>query len=409
MALTRAAQQGIKIEATEGTKESLSAADYVGRRKISNHKYTLGNYKRETTRNTLTEEANVKGGSRLLNSSWEEELVGGDASTSCGWHRTLMGMGFSLNPLKVASIGARSGGGDFNVGDLVGNNATKVSATKTAIVVMVITGSPDKVVFMPLTGTFINTDTMYNYATPQISGALSSTLSAAGFGFKPQTEVDGVVPPSATFTKWKAGRIHIGVGGRASGALTMEMDKPIILKADYQGAAAGDAGNSYAPALTASTTGIATLSVQPPLCKGNRIRIKTATGTVTPVLTMLDVSINNTLAPRGTISDTDSESSGYKSVKITGREIMVKMNPENVVAGNFDSYVQAMSGTTFSIEANAGSVSGPNGLQKFWIPNAQIHESFEEGDRDGIVTDDLDLKCTGDVDDELFVFHVFVP
>jgi hypothetical protein len=401
MSLTRVRQVAIKLESVEGVAETLAADDFRGERKGDVPDYTLGNYEREGDRATLSKRPNVKGGSRLLKLSWQEECVGGGASTEAPWHRTLMGMGFESTGIKVITVGSRTGG-EYALGQLIGNNATYGSATKTGRVVAILTGG--KLVYLPITGTFVSSDVIYNYATSQVSATASSGASAAGYAFTPLTETESESPKSGTVELRLAGEKHTIVGGRGKGSFAFAIDKPALLSAEYTGPAVGDAANDYEPYSSSPMAGVTVVGGPPALCKATRTRI----GTATPILTKCDIKIDNTLAPRGTISDADVSGSGFLATRITDRKIMVSVDPEHTAGGTFDSWPAAVKGTTFELTTAAGTPSATNGQVIVYVPAAMIPESIGVGDRDGIVTDEFDALATGTDDDEIYIFHVFV-
>jgi hypothetical protein len=169
--LTRVKQVGLKLEGTEGVAESLAGSDFSRNVKnsTSGATRTAARYARDVRRPGLSQPKDLIGG-KIGEIPWQEEMVGGSASSDAPWYPTLQAMGFQKTQLKVITATSVSGG-TFAAGDTIGNNATLGSATKKGRVAWTGTvGGAVKIVYEPLAGAFANTDTVYNYATSQVSG-----------------------------------------------------------------------------------------------------------------------------------------------------------------------------------------------------------------------------------------------
>lgn len=398
--LTRVSQIGIKAEASEGTPETLVAADYAGNFKATDHSYQTGRYARELDQPALSERAELSG-SRLGMIKCTQEAAGGGAATEAPWHRAMQGLGFAKTQLKVCDVGAITN--TFVAGELVGNNASQGSATKTARIAKVITGSPNRVVLMPVTGTFQSGDSIFGYtSSPQPTCTISSSLTNAGYGFAPLSETDAAAPSAFTVERRVGGQKHQITAARATGALTIERDAPLLVRTEFTGPAVlgGDT-----PALASPLTGIASLPAAPKIGKGLPVKL----GAYTPVLTRLEVAVNNTLSPRETIANNDFQSSGYQGTRITQRQIALNVNPLHVLpSGAIDFYQLATLGTAFTFSCELGSASdASHGLVVLAALAAQLPGDIGVADRNGEIAHDLAIKLTGSGDDELFVFHVF--
>lgn len=398
--LMRTGQGATKIESVEGTPESLTAAEAQGKFKEISHGYRVNSYKRGLMRNSLSKDPPVKG-SRLLSVKFVEEMVGGGASTEAPWGVRLRGCGFQKVGLKVMTIGTITGAGGFTIGDRIGDNATEGSATKTGVVVGIY-ASNTKLVFVAGTGTFADTDTVYNYSATA-NAPVDSAPSAAGWRYSPMTETDSQTPPSVTAEHRHGGERNTITAARGKASITMKMDEPALLTTEFEGCPVLDANTR--PNAASAFTGITAVGGQPLCAKGMPVRI----GTVTPVLTSIEIVIDNTLAARGTIADNEVESSGYIGVRITDRDVNAKIDPEYVVGTTLDVVARTLAGGTFRFTAPVGSVSHTNGLVIVNIPLAQLGDEKSPGDRDGIVTTDWDMGANVTVeDDEITIDHVFV-
>ena len=147
----------------------------------------------------------------------------------------------------------------------------------------------------------------------------------------------------------------------------------------------------------------AAVGVTPSVCLANRLTF----GGYSPTVTKMEIQVDNTLAARKTMG-TSLENSGYLATRIGDRKISVTIDPEYLQNDVLDIIGRAALGTTVEIVAQAGVVTNANGLVVVWVPKAQITQNPSFGDRDGIVTTDLTMTATGESDDELYIFHVFL-
>ncbi len=413
--LNRTGICGSKVETTEGTPESLTASEFQGKFKNLSHTYSAGEYDRALMKPTLTKEGLLKG-TRLLTISGEEELVGGGASTPAPWHTRIRGMGFQTSAtLKVIGVGSRSGG-EFVVGQYIGNNATPGSATKVGRVVAVLLRSPDKIVIEPITGTFAAADTVYNYssltvaASPQASATLSGTLAAAGYVITPMSETASQTPPSLTM-EHRLGEIHQITGGRGKGSLSFKMNEPALLKFEFTGPAVLHATTGRPTLDSSPITGITSVGAAPRISKGMPIYVNPGASTqIVPVLSEFGIEINNTLANRDTIASNDVANSGYLPTRIGDREIRATMDPENDLTGNkLDLVGRTMVTQTFTTSLDYGSEQDANGRLVILGDACQLTGDHTPGDKNGIQTVSTSIMFTGTGDDnEIKLYHFFV-
>ncbi len=111
------------------------------------------------------------------------------------------------------------------------------------------------------------------------------------------------------------------------------------------------------------------------------------------------IFIKNTVSPRQDANNV----SGYHSFFIVEREVTIEIDPEAVPIATEDWYGAHLSSQTFSFQAAIGTAAG-NTLT-IACPKAALMSPPEEGDRAGIVTDDLTFQATtsGANDDEITV------
>ena len=407
--LARTVQYGWKIEAAEGTRETLAAADFAARTKIgSEESYEAGNYERELAKASLSKDPSVRG-SRRATIPFTVELVGGGASTPCKWHEALRAAGFAVAATpRVVTVGSVSGGAgaSFEPGQSIGDNATQGSATKTGKVIAFVPVSPNKLIYLPGTGTFADTDTMYNYGvSPQASAAVDSAPAAAGYRFTPLSETNASAPPSLSVEKRIGGEAHVLVGARCNGTLAMRADEAAMLELEAMGSVLIDNATGRPPTASAMT-GITYEGVQPLAVKGMRVRV----GTYAPILTQVTMDLGNTMSPEATINDNDYVSSGLRGARITDRAITVALDPDYDVSGGLDVIARTMLGGTFPLSfmhPGPASATHGNGMIVVIAPQAQLEATHSPGDRDGKKTSPITARLCGTADDEVEIFHVF--
>lgn len=395
--LTRTKQNGAKIEATEGTAETLSATHFSGKFKDSSFKYAPGNYERGTQQPGLAKDPSVRT-SRTANITIAEEFIGGTVSAEAPWAARLKACGFQVTQLKKVACGSISGG-TFRAGDIIGNNATQASSTKTGIFVRVASGT---LWYVPVTGTFASADTVYNYATSQVSTTLSGSPANGGWGYTPQTETDASAPASLTMEHRIGGEIHQAVACRGKVTLSMKMGEVPLWNWDFTGV---PVTSSDAPASGSAMTSIPAVGGTPLPVKGMPIAING----VTPVLTMVDISIDNALSQRATIANNDFQASGYQGTRITDRNVKVSVDPLYVAGSPLNVVKNALLGTTFPMSIEYGLTSHVNGCLVIGMPVVQQSPDVEQGDRDGEASVSLEMTAfrnAGD-DDEIGIYHCF--
>jgi hypothetical protein len=403
--LKRTALLGLKIEENEGVGESLGDADFAGNRKEVSAKYTPGEYERGLMQGSLSRRPLLKG-TLMGPVSWQEELVGGSAGTEPKWGEGLRGCGFAVAAtVKKISLGAVSGdpGAAFDTGQVVGNHAVLGSATKTVRVVAFVAGSPNILVYEPLTGSALaDTDTLYNYETPQASAAVASSATpvAAGRVYTPLTETVGSAPPSLTVHCWQGGEMHRFVGCRGNATLSMRVNEPALLRVEVQGAPILESDGNP---LEAARPAPGAVGVPPLIAKG----LPASFDGHEPVITGYELGLNTTVTPRPTVTGSTPGDSGYKGFRITDRDIKAAIDPE--YSPDWESVKKTLQTVTFPHYVRYGSPTHGNGMLVVWAPSAQLNGEIDlSQERDGIVTQNADMLLTGTQDDEVRIYHVFI-
>lgn len=411
MSLKRARQLGYKVEATEGTAESMTAAEFAGVRHDVSFKLTQARIERKPMRGSLTPLKEI-GDERSAEITFMEEIVGGgnDVSEAAPWHTPLLASGFAraAAALKVLTIGSVTDG-PYLTGQLVGNNASSGSATKRGRVVEHYVAA-NKLVIEVITGTWADADTVYNYATPQTSATVSGAPVNGGHVFTPLTESESAAPPSLTIDVRENGVSKVATGCRGTGSLKLARGQIPMWEFTMSGCPAlddPDAGDNGWPT-AAKVTGIAAVGTAPSASKGSTIRLRNADADFAPILTTLDLNLNNTVSPRPTINDNSSNDSGIISYRITDRKIQAAIDPELPPKATADLTDWMMGVDLFEATVAFGNAANANGRVVVYGPSVHLSGEESQSDRDGIDTRPIDVSFSGDTDDEIRIYHVFI-
>jgi hypothetical protein len=355
----------------------------------------------------------------------EQELVGGAAGTAAPWHTDLRAMGFSSAALKMIEISSIADSA-FERGQVVGNNASQGSATATGLVVDFVgasgsgsvigpIGQDGKLVYLPMTGTFSDDDTLYNYEDTQGTADIDTTPVDAGFRFQPFSENATGTPPSVTAglryvegSQWYEERL---VGARAQGSLSLRVGEPALLQVEYMGAPImTQTDGVYEPSQVSALTGIPTYPTPPKVAKGMPLRLEVEGETdYTPILTEATIDFGITLTPRPTITNAGIGDTGYMATRITERNIVISIDPEKVAPSVFNFVDKIYQASFFEFFTRLGMPSDANGMLVVHAPRCQLQGDLGEDERDGIDTYGLEARCTRvNGDDEILIDHIFV-
>jgi hypothetical protein len=244
----------------------------------------------------------------------------------------------------------------------------------------------------------------YNNAGSSVATATASTgTSAAGHAFIPTTENDSFVPESVTAEVRLSEQIHRAVGCRGNGTFQLRHNEPLQLEFELEGLSVVDA--NQAPLLGGRVANVPALPVAPRVAKGFPFLFDG----MSPVATQLTVSLNNTLAQRATIGTGvgSAADSGYLPPRITDRNVTISCDPEQPPVATAEWYGRSLRGETFPMYIEVGLPNDGNGMVVLYAPAVQLTGNQGPADRDGYVIRNLEGMATGDVDDELRIYHVF--
>lgn len=133
-------------------------------------------------------------------------------------------------------------------------------------------------------------------------------------------------------------------------------------------------------------------SALPPRFAGATITV----GAVAYRISKFDFDFGNTVVMREDVSNV----AGYHSAFITGRKPVIKIDPESVPLTTEDWYAAHLAGTTMAFSCAVGS--GSNGIITIAAANLQLLNAPQDGDRNGLRTDDLEFLCTSTTADGEF-------
>lgn len=428
--LTRVQQIGVKLHADEDTvavsgTTSMGAAAY-SRELAEDSKHTVNalSYERGSRKASLSHSGKLLGPG-LMEITWTQEMSGGGPLTAdrASWYDPLLASGFvQAGILKVVTIdgsgtvGATSGGSKvFKPGDRIGDNATEGSATKTGIVVdhwFPASGNAEKLVYLPGTGAFSATDEIHNYSQPGLHSPCDSSPTDAGKRFVFQSNAPGVTPAVASVEQRTGGKLWRAIFARGDAKLMWEHGKPALIEFTFRGVWDRDTVANGSGAYTAAVVGSIPIPPKPLLVGevGTPFRFDD----YAPVMTKADLALGNTLTDRKTVSESgitvQGEKVGYMATVISNRRPVITVDPESVDNATYNFVGKWQKEQTFVYYQRTGSMNDAgSGAIAIRVPAAQFdNDSWSQSDREGIITEDPTILCTGSADDEITLDHYFV-
>lgn len=410
------AQTGASVDAADIALATLAAVDYQGNRKDSNHSYGVTQYERGLQRGVQTKLPNLKS-APMLKINWTEEMLGGIGAAP--WLRTMGGLGFVPVPVSAGDPGAVlelavAGAPDAPVGIRPGLILQTSGGAKR---VLVYGQSADltKVYVTLLTGTPANNDVFsgsWNGVSASFKAAgAPDTGEVLGYVYRPQSEIfDGtnaVASPSFTVERRLGGQLHQARGCRGTGGITAKRGEPWLLRAEFTGVPQFQSGTKT-PKTGGFLTGVPGFTTTPKVSDGMGFSLSSPNQGMVPVFTELSIDFGNTVTLRESVANAD----GYVSARITDRNIVGRIDPEHVLpgSGRLDFIRDCLDNDRpLWLMASTGSEDLADGKITLVGNNVRLTGDYEPGDRGGRVTSPLSLQFNGDVDDELFVFHVQIP
>ncbi len=377
--LTRKRQLAAKIEAAEGTAETLAAADakiLVYNPKVS---FDIAMSERNPARPSFSNIAKIPG-KRPAALSFRLELRGsGAAVTAPEWAKLLQACGFGVNALKSMDIGVVTNG-PFQHGETI----TGGTSAATGRVVINTANGAAAIMFVSISGTFQSGETITG-ETSTATAVTSSAPAAIGNEFKLISENI----PSLTQGSYEDGVRKLLKGSRGTVKLGFKSGEPVFLDIEFQGVEAGITD-------TAFLSGVTYESTKPPVFLNALFSVDAYSAKIGE----MDIDVANTLAVRDDVNDPR----GILSFAITGRGVSGSFNPEMVSCAAHDFHSKWFQGIEMIVDFTVGSVVGNK--FRFYVPRAQ-YTKVEDEDRDGLQLAKSSFNLNGSLssgDDELTIF-----
>lgn len=376
--LTRKRQLAAKIEAAEGTAETLAAADakiLVYNPKVS---FDIAMSERNPARPSFSNIAKIPG-KRPAALSFRLELRGsGAAVTAPEWAKLLQACGFGVNALKSMDIGVVTNG-PFQHGETI----TGGTSAATGRVVINTADGAAAIMFVSISGTFQSGETITG-ETSTATAVTSSAPAAIGNEFKLISENI----PSLTQGSYEDGVRKLLKGSRGKVKLGFKSGEPVFLDFEFQGVEAGITD-------TAFLNGVTYESTKPPVFLNALFSVDAYSAKIGE----MDIDVANTLAVRDDVNDPR----GILSFAITGRGVSGSFNPEMVSCAAHDFHSKWFQGIEMIVDFTVGSVVGNK--FRFYVPRAQ-YTKVEDEDRDGLQLAKSSFNLNGSLssgDDELTI------
>tara|TARA_R100000951_G_scaffold113555_1_gene115810 strand:- start:5413 stop:6336 length:924 start_codon:yes stop_codon:yes gene_type:complete len=204
-------------------------------------------------------------------------------------------------------------------------------------------------------------------------------MKQTGEAFATTAEPVGSNLKTLTICHYQDGRRMILCGASGTFNLVAESGKIIGLEFTFTG--------KYKDTDDAGLITVAYSDANKPLRFAN---VTMTIGSWSPCVQSLSIDQGNSVILRECQTSTDA--SGYVASLITDRKTMLTVNPEAVLVASNDTYGQALSGaeTAFSLVID-------DGVDEVNIAAGAVSKvNPQQGDRNGVVTDDLQLKVLND-------------
>jgi len=377
--LIRKRQLAAKIEAVEGTAETLLAADAGILVNFSpKASYDPQMYQRDPVRASLTKMGKLAG-KRSAGIDFSIELKGsGSVTVEPEWLRLIRACGFASNALKKITIGAITTGPYLH-----GETITGETSGATGRVVLKTVNGTTTLYFIALSGT-LETGEVITGGTSGATATASADPTSAGFEIKPVSS--SVV--SLTMGLFEDGIRKVLKGCRGTVKFNFKIGEPATLDFSFKGVEAGVAD-------VPMFTGVSFDNTVPPVL----LNAVMACDGVSLNIGEMEINVSNTLASKDKIDD----AKGILSFMITGRDMQGSFNPEMVPVATHDFFSKWFSNTPMVVDLAYGETEGNK--FRFYAPGI-IYNKIDDGDRDGLQLAQTSFDLTGSMepgDDELAI------
>jgi len=191
--------------------------------------------------------------------------------------------------------------------------------------------------------------------------------------------------PSMTFYAYLDGVLYKVLGARGNAQITLEANQVGKIQFTFNGLFVKPEDASF-PNISCDS------GLIPPIIKNVNLTM----GGYAPILTSFEVNLNNTLTQR----DDMNSSEGVRDIEITARNTSGSLNPDLMLASQYDVWDKFLNNEPQEIKATIGNQTG--NIIEIRIPQAIIN-STKLGDREGKRILNIDFTAVG-CDDELEIW-----
>lgn len=377
--LVRKRQVVAKIEAIEGTAETLSASDagflvdFMPKVNFDPQMYT-----RDPVRASFTKLGKLTG-KRAAGFDFGMKLRGSGLVTAQPKFAPLIrACGFEVNALKQITIGAVTSG-PFEHGETI----TGGTSGATGRVVIETADGTTILYFVSLSGSFQDAETI----TGGTSGASATSAAAptdAGHEIKPVSNNFA----SLTMASYEDGVRKLLRGCRGSVKFSFPIGEPAGMEFAFMGVEAGVIDTALLSGIDYGDT------VEPVVLNGQM-----SVDGVSLNIGTLEIDMAVVLASRDKIDD----EKGILSYMITDRNPTGSMNPEMLPVATHDFYTKWFNNEKMALDFSYGSTAGNR--FRFYAPQVQ-YTKIDDADRDGLQLAQCSFDLTGTLtpgDDEITI------
>ncbi len=331
--LHRLQQIAFELEGSEGTAESVAAADADVLVQDVTFEANIEKVKRDPARRYLTPLQNVLG-KQYARVSFDVEVKGsGAVATAPSWGKLLKACKMQQSAVVTIAIGAITGG-PFVPGDVV----TGGTSNATGLVVDRYATGVAAIALVVLTGTFQNAEVLTGSLSAATATTAGTATAAQGYCYRPVSTGD----PSATIAFFHDGKRKqmYGARGKVSGGLAN--GGLGMFKFEFEGIYDADTDVAMLDPTYESQVPVTFLDCSLYL------------DAFQPDFTTLDWDLGNEIQ----MLETAQSSKGARAARIVERAPMVNIDPYATLVADFDWLGKLKSSTTSYMRAALGSAAG---------------------------------------------------
>lgn len=379
--LVRNRQLALKVESTEGTAETVAAAD--ADLLVYDPKFEMENplFDRNPAKASMTHLPGLVGIRSGKISGRVEVRGSGTATTAPSWAKLLKACGFSQTTVKKIAIGAITGG-PFVHNEII----TGGTSSGTGRVIGDWATGSSHVYYEVVTGTLQNGETLTG-GTSAATATSSGAPADGGLHYKPESSEASI--PSYTAAVMDDGVKKQIYGARGNLTFEANAGEPGFFGFELQGGQ-----SNWSDVALLSPTYETTI---PPVFLSAGFAIDSYAG----VISKASFDMGNTVARRTDVN----QASGLVSFRITGRAPKGSIDPEMTLVATQDWHSFLRNGTTKKLKWQFDG--GADGKRiKIIIPESQF-EALGDEDRDGITTLGANYVMTNSTltDREISILH----